>query len=729
MSIKISKKLTLGQFITTVVLVVVLIISAIFVVISQTNSNVQRSTEEHAVKDMEERAEWFAQSICFALDNGIADLDKVLSAESFTYKVVFVTDSAGNIVARSALARYTIPEDNIFLHFSGCEYLDGVSEAQARALVRAGQAGYCAVMDGQKETLVFRELGRENLRLFYLLHQAEVEKLYDESTQYLKTVRLLGIAYMSVTLGLVFLMINYIVTAIRSSEIKLYLSDLRTQNAQKQARTYLDITRVLSQSYEKVYHVNISNGQYLEYVPTEGEKEPAVRNKGENFWGAPYEALVMNSLEEDRDSLRRFLDRKTVEGIPTGDSKRLRFRMKTDGEPVYYYIKGCLTEAEGQRYLVLGIKNVDALVSYDLNQIAERDAALRRMEIYRSALMDNMLACVEFSVSDGLIYEGPLVVGEGNELRQVEIPGMSAPFRFEELVKLWIRDYCNTENAEFFHKNSRAVLRQEFENGYRFVEMNYKAKWLDGSVREIRQNFYMNEREQDGAIVALCVLYDLTEKISREREIETLTAELDQSRIKISTGQMQPHFLYNVLGSIREIILEDPQYASDLICDFTTHLRACIRSMSNDDLIPFEKEVENIKAYVNIERMRFGNRMQVEFDIQTDDFSVVPLSIQPLVENAIRHGLYPKKDGMGYVKISAYNQNGYKVIVVKDNGVGFDYEKVTKEILEHQRDSAGIRNLTLRLEKVMNARVYFDSKIGIGTTVTVLIPEKKEEEQ
>lgn len=79
---------------------------------------------------------------------------------------------------------------------------------------------------------------------------------------------------------------------------------------------------------------------------------------------------------------------------------------------------------------------------------------------------------------------------------------------------------------------------------------------------------------------------------------------------------MQPHFLYNALASIREIVLENPEYAADLIFDFTTHLRACIKSMASEEFTSFHQEIENIKAYVNIEKMRFGDKLQVQYDIQ-----------------------------------------------------------------------------------------------------------------
>lgn len=221
---------------------------------------------------------------------------------------------------------------------------------------------------------------------------------------------------------------------------------------------------------------------------------------------------------------------------------------------------------------------------------------------------------------------------------------------------------------------------------------------------------------------------ELTDQAEQQKaEIEALNRELDIARTYISTSQMQPHFLYNALASIREIILDDPQYASDLVCDFTTHLRACVRSMSADTFIPFSQELENIKAYVNIEKMRFGDRMAVTYDIEEDSFSVLPLSIQPLVENSIRHGLYNLKQA-GHILVSSKRVGDQYVICVKDDGIGFDYEMIKEEVKAGKRDSTGLQNLIFRLEKLLGATVGIDSNPGCGAEVKVCIPVRESSE-
>ena len=196
-------------------------------------------------------------------------------------------------------------------------------------------------------------------------------------------------------------------------------------------------------------------------------------------------------------------------------------------------------------------------------------------------------------------------------------------------------------------------------------------------------------------------------------------------RLRNFTSQMQPHFLYNALGSIQEIVLEDPAYASELIGDFTIHLRSCIRAMANDAPIPFDQELANIKAYVNIEKLRFGAKLDVLYDIQTRDFTIIPLSVQPLVENAIRHGIYERGEQGGQVIIKTEQRKGAVLITVEDNGVGFDVEKYQRDVSLGVRDSTGLKNIVFRLDKMMQAKVTIKSIIGTGTTITITVPHKE----
>lgn len=253
----------------------------------------------------------------------------------------------------------------------------------------------------------------------------------------------------------------------------------------------------------------------------------------------------------------------------------------------------------------------------------------------------------------------------------------------------------------------------------------YRMICKDGSLITVTDTMDAKQ-SSSGIMYGYSIVTDLSKykemQEKTERELRETRQQLEDARIKNSNSQMQPHFLYNALASIREIVLDDPEYASDLIYDFTTHLRACIRSMSNDNLVPFSQELENIKAYVNIEKMRFGDRLNVQYDCLENNFDIIPLSIQPLVENAIRHGVFERGAKGGTVTVRTFRTNDRFLIQVEDDGVGFDFDATMDEVKAGKRDSTGLFNLIFRFERLMNAQVSVESRIGQGTKITVAIP-------
>ena len=227
------------------------------------------------------------------------------------------------------------------------------------------------------------------------------------------------------------------------------------------------------------------------------------------------------------------------------------------------------------------------------------------------------------------------------------------------------------------------------------------------------------------------VVVDISEYARRQniirQEVEQLEHNLEAVRIRNSVSQMQPHFLYNALSSIREVMLQNQKYASDLLYDFTVYLRACIRTMQSGEPITIQQEMENIRSYVNIEKMRMGSRLNIVYELQSEEFKVPPLSIQPIVENAIRHGIYRKGKKGGTVTVKTYTLDEYNKIVIKDDGVGFDYEKIRNEVAEGKRESIGLDNIMFRLKKHHNAKVVIKSKVGVGTQISIWIPREKED--
>lgn len=131
----------------------------------------------------------------------------------------------------------------------------------------------------------------------------------------------------------------------------------------------------------------------------------------------------------------------------------------------------------------------------------------------------------------------------------------------------------------------------------------------------------------------------------QDRRIAAQEQQLTESRISIMLSQMQPHFMYNVLNSIYYLCESDPERARDAIDKFSSYLRSNMSALEQTEQISFAEEYRHIRTYLELEQMRFGQKLQVEYDISVSGFRVPPLTVQPLVENAVRHGVTKKRGG------------------------------------------------------------------------------------
>jgi len=197
-------------------------------------------------------------------------------------------------------------------------------------------------------------------------------------------------------------------------------------------------------------------------------------------------------------------------------------------------------------------------------------------------------------------------------------------------------------------------------------------------------------------------------------------ALMAEQRIKIMMSQIQPHFLYNTLSSIQALCLSDPEKAFDVTERFGTYLRQNIDSLDQPQLIPFEKELEHTRVYSEIEMIRFPS-IRIEYDTQFTDFSLPALTVQPLVENAIRHGIRGVENGV--VRVSSKKTGGCREITIADNGKGFDVQAAENASGTH----IGIRNVKERIEEMCGGTLTVESITGAGTTITIRIPSNKEE--
>lgn len=332
-----------------------------------------------------------------------------------------------------------------------------------------------------------------------------------------------------------------------------------------------------------------------------------------------------------------------------------------------------------------------------------------------------------------------------------QIPGGTYRYSLGEVVHL---EYAGEKlckmlgyTVEEFYENvglsySKAIVKEDRKKYRRFIQKassspgvrgcRYRMHCKNGDILPVLDTME-SIKNDSGSMYGYSVVLDISEYVKRQnivrQELKELEQKLEMMRVQNSTSQMQPHFLYNALSSIREVILIDPQYASDLIYDFTVYLRACIKTMQNGEPISIAQEMDNIKAYVNIEKMRMGNRLNVVYDLQSEEFQIVPLSIQPLVENAIRHGIYRKGRQGGTVSIKTETLKEDNLITIKDDGVGFDYQKVRDEVERGERDSIGLDNVIFRLKKQLHANIVIKSEIGVGTEITVSVPRERKKDE
>ena len=219
------------------------------------------------------------------------------------------------------------------------------------------------------------------------------------------------------------------------------------------------------------------------------------------------------------------------------------------------------------------------------------------------------------------------------------------------------------------------------------------------------------------AAVSCSLMYYLWLHLQFVREHEQ--ALMLQQRVRIMMSQIQPHFLYNTLSTIQALCRIDPEKAFDTLEMFGTYLRQNLDSLDQPHLIPFRKELEHTQVYAEIEQIRFPS-IQLEYKIEDDDFSVPPLTIQPLVENAIRHGV--RGCDRGLVQITARKDARCYTITICDNGKGFDPSAV-----DPGQTHIGIQNVRERIESMCGGSLHIDSHPDAGTTITIRIPRGKEQ--
>lgn len=221
-------------------------------------------------------------------------------------------------------------------------------------------------------------------------------------------------------------------------------------------------------------------------------------------------------------------------------------------------------------------------------------------------------------------------------------------------------------------------------------------------------------------IVVLGIVIVMKEVICNHKDserVQRLSTELRNSRIVLAMSQIRTHFIFNVLTAISGMCEYNPKEADESLIRFSRYLRNHIDIMQKDEVESFDKSLAHLEDYVALEQMRFGNKIRFEKEIHYSNFNIPPLVLQPIVENAIKHGLFSKEEG-GLIVLRTNRLNENIVITVEDNGVGFNVERIENE------ESIGLSNIQFRLKHMVNGKLKIESNVGVGTRVTIIIPDK-----
>lgn len=203
----------------------------------------------------------------------------------------------------------------------------------------------------------------------------------------------------------------------------------------------------------------------------------------------------------------------------------------------------------------------------------------------------------------------------------------------------------------------------------------------------------------------------------QEKELMKKEAQLTEQRTQLTLSQIQPHFLYNTLAAISFLCVKDPKKAKETTDLFAKYLRNNLNGLLRERMVTFEQELTAVETYLAIEKTRFGDDLEIEYEIGYTNFLLPTLSLQPIVENAVRHGVCKKEDGGKIVIRSEKEENNINIYVI-DDGAGFEPSAANEDGKRH----IGLRNVGERLSILCHGMLSIESAPGKGTCVKISIP-------
>ncbi len=324
--------------------------------------------------------------------------------------------------------------------------------------------------------------------------------------------------------------------------------------------------------------------------------------------------------------------------------------------------------------------------------------------------------------------QGSLVAFSGLFLICAFVPYVLYDYIYMATAYMWLQSVTYLLDIILIYKIAEKIIAHK-----KFAVL-YLVVYCATSAGIVIENFYLNgyiSQNVSYIMPVACMVFissvvfvhfgDTVEAFKQARRTAELQKELGDMNMTLMLSQIQPHFLYNALNTIKYLTKKDPKSAETAIVKFSNYLRANMDSLTEKEPIPFKKEIEHVQNYVYIESLRFGDRLNVEYNIEFEDFLIPPLTIQPIAENAIKHGINQKVDG-GTLKISTYEDENNIFVLIEDDGVGFDIN----EQKDDGRSHVGMSNIKTRLKEMLGAQVILKSVEGVGTKVTIVIPKEEE---
>ncbi len=213
------------------------------------------------------------------------------------------------------------------------------------------------------------------------------------------------------------------------------------------------------------------------------------------------------------------------------------------------------------------------------------------------------------------------------------------------------------------------------------------------------------------------ILSDQIEQDRRQQQkIVRQQQEIAHERASVMVLQMRPHFIYNTLMSIYSLCRLDPKKAQQVTMDFTNYLRKNFNAVASEDTVPFATELEHTRAYLAVEQAQYDDMLIVDYDTPFTNFRLPPLTLQPIVENAVKHSMNPNFEPL-HISVRTQRTDSGTEIIVEDTGPGFDLSDTTKPHIT-------LKNIQQRLEIMCGGSMRITPRKEGGTVVKLTIPDR-----